>query len=63
MSAMRVTMNALAAPARACGSSQACPISRYEQTPMTSQPMSSTNRWSVATTATIAIRNSTMSDA
>jgi hypothetical protein len=25
--------------------------------------MSSTNRWSVATTATIAIRNSTMSDA
>ena len=28
MSALRVTMNALAAPARACGSSHVCPISR-----------------------------------
>jgi hypothetical protein len=59
-SATRVIRKALAAPARAGAVCHSCPISRYEHTPMTSQPTSSTHRFLVPTTAIIATRNTTM---
>ena len=50
----RVVMNALIAAPEFAGSSYQCPISRYEQTPITSQPTSSWNRLPARTTSSIA---------
>ena len=58
MSPTRVTRNALTAACRAASRSLSCPTSRYEQRPMTSQPMSSSSRSSACTTSSIAAVNS-----
>jgi hypothetical protein len=44
-SPIRVVMNALIAAEEFACSSYQCPINRYEQTPMISQPTSSSNRF------------------
>ena len=48
----------MTAPARAPSCSQWWPIRKYEQTPMTSQPTSSTSRSPASTTSSIAAVNS-----
>ena len=53
-----VTRNALTAAARAASRSLSWPTSRYEHRPMTSQPISSSNRSSACTTSSIAAVNS-----
>src|SRR5947207_1371326 len=50
----RVVRNALIAAPELAGSSYQCPISRYEQTPMTSQPTRSWNRLPATTTSSMA---------
>ncbi len=52
-SAVRVIRNALTAPSLASGSSQWCEIRKYEHAPISSQPMSSTQRSSAVTTSDI----------
>src|SRR5262245_52243024 len=53
-----VVMKALIAELELTWSSHQCPISRYEQTPMTSQPTRSWNRLLARTTTSIALVNS-----
>ena len=57
MSPIRVVMNALIAAFEFCFSSYQWPISRYEQTPMTSHPISSSIRLFEITTVSIAAVN------
>ena len=57
-SPIRVVMNALIAAFEFSLTSYQWPISRYEQTPMTSQPTSSWIRFGAMTTFSIAAVNS-----
>ena len=50
----RVVRNALIAAEEFAWSSYQCPINRYEQMPMISQPTSSSNRFEARTTTSIA---------